>query len=276
MKDLICEIYFDYQGTNSKKVNDELLDNLGFIPKIYRYIEGDESSEEVPFTGEEVQDLLNSNFDSITIQNIPYENIGADRLNWCKIENNKPYKLLSIKWKCDSLGFLVNNAFFDKLLKDENLICSYCYNFEDVFNQTSRVLFAKNKEIDSSINKNDLNDSSLKNTDKWGAQIHIAGLNFMVAPLMWLGRKYFDIIAKEKLMQFKYSQEDGHDLVKIVLFELNEFPVSAASREKQKLFWEEFNFRKIVRAYGEKRDKELGVDFSSLLENYLTQKKKKR
>jgi hypothetical protein len=108
--------------------------------------------------------------------------------------------------------------------------------------------------MDLEITKDQFGEDIVDVSKHWGRSVTVEGKQLMAAPLMWFGEK-FDLIARDKLLGYKYSQRETinkHEIVRVQHFGVYDDPSKKENREKQKGFWEFFNIEDIVKKFESK------------------------
>ena len=96
---------------------------------------------------------------------------------------------------------------------------------------------------------------------------------------MWFGLEYFKIISKEELLKFRFSSEINllnNNIIQIKLFDIYDSPMIPENRNKQKEFWDFFKFEKKLNIYKERVMKEVPIDPSKSIQDYILRMKQKR
>jgi hypothetical protein len=250
----VCELYFDREKGNRVDLTKLALQSLGFMPNIMSiYVNMDEMYEEVPYNEDLLFTILSKEVDSeIKIAERPYD---ENRLRpWFRlgeIEGN----FFPLKWSNENLDFLIPEK-IKQFLKVDGFAACYIFDNKDAWEQSTQA-------------KDNGNRDSL---DYPGQFKYVSGMQFMAAPLMWFGSRFFGIIGKAKLLEFAEAQELKTDLVEVNLFNIYDSPQKNENRAKQRSFWSFFDLDKIVARFEEDNN----LDAAQSLRDFLARTKSRQ
>ncbi len=162
----------------------------------------------------------------------------------------------TLEWiSFDTLEWFINKEVFSRLLSSKvSLAYAYLYDQKDAFDQ-NKISTKRGFGLRSLVHESD-----------WGKKVIVRGYTFMAAPICYFGKEFYDIIPEEVFLSLDYSQSvkiNGHKLVEVRLFQLNERPQDSKNRKKQKEFWKKTKLQKAIDGYRVKT----AVDFAQFLKN---------
>lgn len=254
----ICELYFDRDESNWQALLRAALKDLGFIPNIMSiYMSLDEMYEEVPYNEEF---LLSISFGKnvvpgISIRNHIYDEEGDNP--WFRFGDTEG-KFTSLKWSNTNLEFLLSEK-IEYFLKMDGFTAGYAFDNKDVSEQSRKA-----KE------KKESNYTLYPGQDKY-----VCGMQFMAAPLMWFGKPFFEIINKDKLLEFNKARINEKllpDIVEVELFNIYESPEKMENRISQKNFWSFFDLGKVISKFEEDNS----IDAVQSLKDFLAKNQPKK
>lgn len=276
MKKYFCEIVFVFDESRLLSFIDDAVKVFGFEPKSMDIIidEFTKPKYEVPYNVNELNKYLKKLPNSVTLQNEDYDSVNKDNFAFfrIKIANDTafPIKTFSFEWSNNNLDFLLKSEEFGKFILAKGLIYCYCYDQNDVMEQSdnSRI----NPDFDTPIGENEgireFTNNDVDVSQNWGRYLSIHGLEFMAAPLMWFGNEFYKIISKHKLLQL--GKALPNETVNIKLFDLYSNPAEEKNRKAQKVFWENLNLEEVVSNYA----KDNPLDMTGWLMSRIAKKKK--
>ena len=234
---------------------------LGFEPK-YISIFFDEFSpsfEDLEYDENYLFTVIKKVPGSITLKNKMYDETDPQSsfgfsLNINRDENFN-LQSWSLNWLNNDLDFLILSDYFKFFLSFGELVYAYCYDSDDCFEQSNARII--NPEFDQPWKTGEevrefILNNAIDISQHWGKIVVARGLTFIAAPLMWFGKKFEKIIAKEKLLKFACSSIENYssnELVQIKLFELYDSPSKVENRSKQKEFWTFFDLQQTIKQY---------------------------
>jgi len=280
MRKFGARLFYRYDADALFKAMSDVFDLLGFEPRFMDiYYEGYFDLSNVRFDRVKIETHLKEPLTSILIKNELDNAFG--NLAWFRLSVDDTYHhKFSFEWSNIGVDFLAGHDYFKKLVSSEYFICGYYYDGDDLFFQTNKTIRYHKHLQDSAFKttKNQFGDLVIDTSENWGRSETGAGLVFMAAPLMCYGSGFFEIISKEKLLQFEGAillRDEGHEMVSIKLFELYELPSKKENREKQEMFWSFFDLRKIIDQYNRKNTISEEAWLIIQLQNRNKKKKKK-
>lgn len=273
MKNYSCILHFTFSPENTEQLLNNAIKSLGFPPSImYIKIDNENTLEDVPFDEHLLFSLLSKEPTTIQLMNREYDD--NESYYWFKLRIDKEYNIIRAEWLNSSLDFLLSSSSINHFLQSANFLSGNCCDNGDRHEQSRGM-------IEYFINKNVKNPNDVEKIEEkidvskhWGRSVKTCGLEFMAAPLMWFGEKFYTVIPKDKLIQFKYSKYtsvEGTEIVTINLFNLYESPAEPENRSKQEEFWKFFKLESVISDYESKNE----IDPIQALNSILGNKKKR-
>lgn len=280
MERYICNLLYEYSESDYIAIFKQALNILGFEVKYMRVVfdEFEKPLDDVPFDKEQLLKILKRKPNNITLKQQLYDERNREGNNWFKFGLNveSPFGLntCSLEWSNTCLDFLLKEKAIEIFLEMPNLIYCFCYNQYDCLKQTDERIqsFTKNYPGQQyQVVKNQAGDDVVDISQHWGRYISTRGITFMSAPLMWFGKEYFMIIAKDSLLRFPGSSIIDN-VVHVELFDLYDNPEKPENRQRQKDFWKTLNLQK----HAEQYEKDRPFNFIAWYKERIALKKKKR
>jgi hypothetical protein len=272
-------ISFSYKYSKSL-INKQLffaLENTDFKPQSMLIGYGDDETEsiETDFNFTRLFELMNTQPVLITIYNMSYEERNnSNDYKILKLQTYESFNTFNIYMSKISLDILQKKPLLDEFIFKEEFICGYCYNHSDAFDQLLKYREYEN----SKKSKLDIN--------LYGRLLSIVGLDFVAAPIIWLGTPIYDIVDKNLILKYpglNKSKIDNIEIYTIHLFDINTLPTQPENRSKQRHIWDYLNIENSFKNYSEKKERErnekLGITPDMDLLEYLkimSGKKKKK
>jgi len=274
-------MFYSFELHELKSLLKEAFKVLGFTPNIMTiYADLDQIIEDKPFNETLFFSFLDKNPTKLQVTNKIYDENG-DYFRF-SLTINKDYNISLLNWSNCNLDFLIKKEYFNFFLGSSFFICGYCYDINDSFFQTTEDVdyFKFNLPTQPyKTRKNYLGEPVIDVSKHWGRIERVCGLEFLAAPLMWFGLEYFKIISKEELLKFRFSSEINllnNNIIQIKLFDIYDSPMIPENRNKQKEFWDFFKFEKKLNIYKERVMKEVPIDPSKSIQDYILRMKQKR
>lgn len=253
----ICELYFDRDESNWKALLRAALKVLGFSPNIMSvYATFDEMYEDVSYNEDFLLSIaFEKNIPGITIRNHLYDEDAENP--WFKFGHLEG-KFASLKWSNTNLDFLLSEK-IEQFLKMDGFTAGYAFDNKDIWEQ-SRKAKEKGKLLDYNVYP--------------GQYKYVCGMQFMAAPSMWFGKPFFEIISKNKLLEFNkaHTSEKLIGIVEVNLFNIYESPENANNRINQKNFWSFFDLDKVISKFEEGNS----IDAVQSLKDFLAKNRPKK
>jgi hypothetical protein len=229
--------------------------------------------ENVPFDEEIAFLSLKKGASPIQIRNKIHDEEGIAL--WFRLSTAYQDKVLSMEWHNTNFDFLLGNERINLFLQSKNFIFGYCCDNDDRYEQSQekKEYFVNTDPKDPyKVKKIEENIDTSKN---WGRYEIAGGLQLMAAPLMWFGSRFYKIIPKERLFKFKYTSSvklSFSEIISINLFDIYDLPAKPENRDKQKEFWQFFDFKSVIDHY----KKEHEVDAERSFKDFILRMAKKK
>ena len=228
-----------------------VLNNLFFTPDFMDlYFENYKKKplENIKFDEKYLFELVDrEKFTSITLRS--KDSTGKD--NWFRITLSLSDEFMQavgknylFEWsKIENIDFLIKSDLFNKLIDDDRLIYCYCFNQNDVMEQSNK---SYNGLPDKNIvlKKNMVGDLEIDISKNWGRRERNRSLWFVAAANIWFGKGFETVYKLDKFKNFSYTKQIGKNIY-IELFDLYDYP----NRTIQKEFWDYIIKNKIMANY---------------------------
>lgn len=174
---------------------------------------------------------------------------------WGRVVVDQAFGFTMFEWHNQNLDFLLDSEKLHDLLSIPTFFYGIVYNNDDKFLQSNAL-----KNEFSGLPHNELLSRQLQYIVKsglWGASLRICGIQFLAASRMWFGSEWLSRISKDLFLSFKYSaliSVSIHSLFYINLFPVYSKPSDVDFRERQRLFWEHFDFGNVIENYSKEWD----------------------
>jgi hypothetical protein len=277
-----CSLFFNYEPKEANDFFLQGLNNIGFQPEVMQiYINNDTKALlDIKYDPSLINSYLSKEAPSIQIQNKIYDISNTEDFRWFKKGINFGYQTNSLVWFHNQLDFLLEKKEIHNFIKSPNFIFGYCcdsYDNSDQTNTDIEYFKTKHPEQPYEITKDHMGWKILDTSQNWGRSIVAGGIEFVVAPLMWFGDKFYRIIPKEKIISFDKASIisfDGIERLQINLFDLYDDPAKKENRGLQRKFWDFFDFKKTIENFNDEREDEIGI--TDFLNEVLGKKNKKK
>jgi hypothetical protein len=270
-----CTFCFEYNLDEIELLLRTALEVLGFEKKLmYIIVNYDELFENIPFDYEILFSSLKKGASMIKIRNNLFDEEGNNF--WFKLEISKAYKLFELTWHNNNLAFLLESKYIINFLKSEKLVCGSCYDSSDKFDQSREKIEYFTNPDPKNPHKVEKIEEVIDISNHWGRSVSVCGIQFIAAPIMWFGEKYYGIIPKQKLLEFKYAESiklPFVDIVSIKMFDLYDSPDKPDNRSKQKEYWIFLDLIRVIEDYKRKNELDPTHSIQELISETIKRRK---
>lgn len=249
-----CALYLRNTSFESRFLIETLKKTLGFVPaRIYAVNENGKCFDDINYDDQVLLEIAAVNNNIVQISNGLFEE--SKPYFWGRVVVDQTFGLTVFEWHNQNLDFLLDSNELQDLLSTPTFFYGIVYNNDDKFQQ-SDVL----KSGFLGHPYNELLSKQLQFIEKtglWGASLRVCGVQFMAAPRMWFGSEWLSSISEDLFLLFQYSElvsVNGNRLFHINLFPIYTKPSEIEHRERQRMFWEHFNFGNVIKNYSKEWD----------------------
>jgi len=238
------------------------IENINFTPRYMSiYISEDFFLDEIDYNYLDMMNyLMSEDVGSIHILNSLDTD---DNFAWLKLKTSAIFNFCEISWYDGKFDFLIKNESFKEFICIPEFINGACYDSHDVFSQSNNNLNYQernNPQIKWKVIKDPMGFAVADISQNWGREISFYNLNFLVAPLMWFGKLFFQIVRKDILLASGYVYTISFneiEVLNLVLFDLYNQDIDSL-RKEQKRLWLLWDLDKNANDYKKILDKSVG------------------